>query len=181
MESLEGQLLIASPALTDENFARAVVAIAHHDADGALGIVLNRPSATTVAEAVPELEPLTDEHEVVYFGGPVHHEAIVVLAEFRDPGQAAYLVSDRIGLVSDRMGIAGLEDASSRCRVYAGYAGWGPGQLESELEREDWILEPVHPDDVFAMTPDHLWSGVLERKGGRYRLLATCPEDPSLN
>lgn len=181
MDSLEGQLLIASPALTDENFSRAVVAIAHHDADGALGIVLNRPSATTVVEAVPELEPLIDEQEVVYFGGPVHHEAIVVLAEFRDPGQAAYLVSDRIGLVSDRMGIAGLQDASSRCRVYAGYAGWGPGQLESELERDDWIIDPVHPDDVFVPTPDELWSVVLERKGGRYRLLARYPDDPSLN
>ena len=181
MGTLEGQLLIASPALTDEHFARAVVAIAHHDDDGALGIVLNRPSATTVAEAVPELEAIAHTEEVVHFGGPVHHEAIVVLAEFRDPADAAYLVSDRIGLVSARMGIAGLQTASRRCRVYAGYAGWGPGQLEDELEREDWIVDSVHPDDVFSDDPDGLWASVLNRKGGAYRLLARYPEDPSLN
>lgn len=181
METLEGQLLIASPALHDENFVRTVVAVAHHDDDGALGIVLNRPSATTVAEAVPELHDVLAPGQLVHFGGPVHHDAIVVLAEFRDPSDAAYLVSDRIGLVSDRMGIGGLSDAAGRCRVYAGYAGWGPGQLESELERDDWILDTVHADDVFAEDPDQLWSSVLERKGGNFRLLARYPEDPSLN
>jgi putative transcriptional regulator len=181
MEPLEGRLLIASPTLTDENFARTVVAIAHHDDDGALGIVLNRPSATTVVEAVPELDGLLEEEQMVHFGGPVHHQAIVVLAEFRDPKDAAYLVSDRIGLVSDRMGISGLQDAAARCRVYAGYAGWGPGQLESELDRDDWILDSVHADDVFTPDPDHLWSAVLDRKGGDYRLLARYPDDPSMN
>jgi putative transcriptional regulator len=160
---------------------RTVVAIAHHDDDGALGIVLNRPSGTTVVEAVPELDGLLENEQLVHFGGPVHSEAIVVLAEFRDPKEAAYLVSDRIGLVSDRMGISGLRAAAGRCRVYAGYAGWGPGQLEEELEREDWILEPVHADDVFSETPDDLWSAVLDRKGGNYRLVARMPEDPSLN
>jgi len=181
MGTLEGQLLIAAPGLQDENFARTVIAVAHHDGDGALGIVLNRPSATTVVEAVPELEGLLPEQQVVHFGGPVHHEAIVVLAEFRDPALAAYLVSERIGLVSDRVGIGGLHAAAHRCRVYAGYAGWGPGQLESELEREDWILDVVHADDVFAENPDALWSAVLERKGGDYRLLARYPDDPNLN
>ena len=181
METLEGRLLIASPALTDEHFVRTVVAVAHHDDDGALGIVLNRPSGTTVVEAVPELDGLLENEQVVHFGGPVHHEAIVVLAEFRNPKDAAYLVSDRIGLVSDRMGITGLQDAAARCRVYAGYAGWGPGQLEHELERDDWILDTVHPDDVFSVDPDHLWATVLDRKGGDYRLLARYPEDPTLN
>ncbi|HMS73545.1 MAG TPA: YqgE/AlgH family protein [Baekduia sp.] len=181
METLEGQLLIASPGLTDDNFVRTVVAVAHHDDDGALGIVLNRPSATAVTEAVPELEGVMDPGQLVHFGGPVHHEAIVVLAEFNDPADAAYLVSDRIGLVSDRMGIGGLQQAAGRCRVYAGYAGWGPGQLESELEREDWIVDTVHPDDVFSEDPDHLWASVLDRKGGNFRLLARFPDDPSLN
>lgn len=181
MDTLEGQLLIATPGLRDENFARTVVAIAHHDGDGALGIVLNRPSATAVVDAVPELEGVLAGEQVVHFGGPVHHDAIVVLAEFRDPTLAAYLVSERIGLVSDRTGIDGLRAAADRCRVYAGYAGWGPGQLESELEREDWILDVVHADDVFADEPDELWAHVLDRKGGEYRLLARYPDDPNLN
>ncbi len=181
MDSLEGQLLVASPALADPNFARTVVAIANHDAEGALGIILNRPSDTEVAEAVPELVDVVDGDEVVFVGGPVQGEAIVVLAEFADPGEAAYLVVGGIGLVSDRTGLERLDEATERRRVFAGYAGWGPGQLGAELEREDWIVEPARPEDVFCEEPWSLWAQVLERKGGRFRLLARMPEDPSLN
>lgn len=181
MDSLEGHLLVASPALEDPNFARTVVAIANHDADGALGIILNRPSDTEVAEAVPELADVIDADEVVFVGGPVQADAIVVLAEFVDPSAAAYLVVDDIGLVSDRTGLEHLDEATERRRVFAGYAGWGPGQLEAELEREDWIVAPALAEDVFSEEPATLWARVLERKGGRFRLLARMPEDPSLN
>jgi putative transcriptional regulator len=181
MGSLHGQLLVASPAMSDPNFARTVIAIANHDEDGALGIVLNRPSDTEVVEAVPELEGVVDDDEVVFVGGPVQPGSIVVLAEFEDPAEAAYLVVDGIGLVSDRTGLDRLGTATARRRVYAGYAGWGPGQLEAELEREDWILEPVLPEDVFDEEPAALWSRVLQRKGGQFRLLARMPLDPSVN
>src|SRR3954454_6409190 len=179
--SRHGQLLGASPAMTDPNFLRPVVAIANHDEDGALGIVLNRPSDTEVVEAVPELEDVFDSDEVVFVGGPVQPASIVVLAEFDDPAEAAYLVVDAIGLVSDRTGLDRLEIATARRRVYAGYTGWGPGQLEAELEREDWIVEPAQPQDVFDDDPLDLWTRVLERKGGQFRLLARMPIDPSVN
>src|SRR3954447_21730739 len=139
MGNLEGQLLVASPAMSDPNFARTVVAIANHDEEGALGIVLNRPSDTEVVEAVPELEGVVDDDDVVFVGGPVQPASIVVLAEFQDPGEAAYLVVDGIGLVSDRTGLERLDVATARRRVYAGYTGWGPGHLEAELEREGSI------------------------------------------
>jgi len=181
MASLHGQLLVASPTMGDPNFARTVVAIANHDEDGALGIVLNRPSETEVVEAVPELEDVVDADEVVFVGGPVQPASIVVLAEFEDPGEAAYLVVDGIGLVSDRTGLDRLGVATARRRVFAGYTGWGPGQLEAELEREDWILEPVRPDDVFDEDPGDLWGRGLARKGGQFRLLARMPVDPSVN
>jgi putative transcriptional regulator len=181
MASLAGQLLIASPALLDPNFARAVVAIANHDDDGALGVVLNRPSDTEVTEAVPDLAELVDDGEVVHVGGPVQPASIVVLAEFDDPTDAAYLVTGRVGLVSDRTGIERLGDVTARRRVYAGYAGWGPGQLEAELEREDWILEDATSADLFAEDPLELWQQVLDRKGGQFRLLARMPLDPSTN
>jgi putative transcriptional regulator len=178
---LQGQLLVASPTLTDPNFARAVVAIANHDEDGALGIVLNRPSDTEVVEAVPELEDVVDGDEVVFVGGPVQPASIVVLAEFEDPAEAAFLVVGGIGLVSERTGLERLGTVTARRRVFAGYAGWGPGQLEAELEREDWIVEPALPEDVFAEDPMDLWGHVLDRKGGQFRLLARMPPDPTVN
>jgi putative transcriptional regulator len=181
MGFLHGQLLVASPAMADPNFARSVIAIANHDEDGALGIILNRPSETEVVEAVPELEGVIDDDEVVFVGGPVQPASIVVLAEFEDPAEAAFLVVDGIGLVSDRTGLDRLGVATARRRVFAGYAGWGPGQLEQELEREDWILEAVQPQDVFDEEPGALWGRVLARKGGQFRLLARMPLDPSVN
>jgi putative transcriptional regulator len=181
MGFLHGQLLVASPAMADPNFARSVIAIANHDEDGALGIILNRPSETEVVEAVPELEGVVDDDEVVFVGGPVQPASIVVLAEFEDPAEAAFLVVGGIGLVSDRTGLERLGVATARRRVFAGYAGWGPGQLEQELEREDWILEAVQPQDVFDEEPGALWGRVLARKGGQFRLLARMPPDPSVN
>jgi putative transcriptional regulator len=179
--SLQGQLLVASPALADPNFARAVVAIANHDEDGALGIVLNRPSETEVVDAVPELDGVVGDDEIVFVGGPVQPASIVVLAEFEDPAEAAFLVVGSIGLVSDRTGLERLDEATERRRIFAGYAGWGPGQLEAEIEREDWIVEPALPGDVFAPDPLELWGRVLDRKGGQFRLLARMPVDPTVN
>jgi putative transcriptional regulator len=158
-----------------------VVAIANHDDEGALGVVLNRPSETEVAEAVPELADIVETDEVVYVGGPVQPGAIVVLAEFEAPDEAAFLVTGAVGLVSDRTSIERLPDVTVRRRVFAGYAGWGPGQLETEVEREDWILEPARPADVFSEDADELWGVVLERKGGQYALVARMPVDPSVN
>jgi putative transcriptional regulator len=181
MDSLQGQLVVASPTMSDPNFARTVVAIANHDADGALGIVLNRPSETEVVDAVPELDGIVDTEDVVFVGGPVQPASIVVVAEFEDPGEAAFLVVEGIGLVSDRTGLDRLGTATARRRIYAGYTGWGPGQLEAELEREDWIVEPAQPEDVFDDEPADLWGRVLSRKGGQFRLLARMPIDPTVN
>lgn len=160
---------------------RTVVLIGMHGAEGALGLVLNRPSTSAVATAVPELEAMVEGEEPVYVGGPVQSSSIVMLAEFLDPEPAGLLVLGRIGLPAPDAGLEELLAATSRRRVYAGYAGWGEGQLDAEVERGDWIAHDPVPEDVFCEHPDQLWSDVLTRKGGRYALLARMPLDPSLN
>jgi putative transcriptional regulator len=180
-ESLTGQLLLASPALRDPNFARTVVLIGVHSEEGAMGVVLNRPSAVTVGEAVPQLEPALDEHEPVYIGGPVQPGSIVLLAEFLDPAPAGLLVLGRIGFPAPDADIEELTRATARGRVFAGYAGWGEGQLDAELEQGDWIVQAAEPQDVFSEDPEDLWGEVLTRKGGSYALIARMPKDPSVN
>ena len=179
--SLAGRLLLASTTLEDPNFARAVVLIGMHDGDGALGLILNRPSQTTVGEAVPALEELAGGGEAVFVGGPVQPGVVVMLAEFVDPSLAALLVLGRIGVPAPDADLGDLGPATIRRRVYAGYAGWGAGQLDAEIERGDWITGDALPDDVFCPAPERLWSDALTRKGGRYALLARMPLDPSLN
>ncbi|HEY0517309.1 MAG TPA: YqgE/AlgH family protein [Solirubrobacteraceae bacterium] len=178
---LAGRLLLASTTLQDPNFTRSVVLIGMHTEEGALGLVLNRPSSATVMEAVPQLGALVDEEDPVYVGGPVQPGAIVVLAEFVDPAAAGVLVAGRIGLPGPDVPLEQLGEATERRRVFAGYAGWGEGQLDAEVEAGDWIPHDPEPNDVFTQVPAQLWSSVLTRKGGRYALLARMPLDPSLN
>jgi putative transcriptional regulator len=180
-ESLCGQLLLASPALMDPNFRRAVILVSVHSEEGAMGVVLNRPSQVTVSDAVPQLEQTVAEQEHVYVGGPVQPSSIVFLAEFLDPTPAGLLVLGRIGFPAPDAGIDELTEATARRRVFAGYAGWGEGQLDAELDQGDWIAHNATPDDVFCEAPEDLWSNVLTRMGGSYALIARMPSDPSVN
>ena len=180
MRSLRGQLLIAGPSLVDPNFWRTVVLVGEHSDEGALGVVLNRPSETSVGEAVPELADLAGEMGTVHVGGPVQSSAVVVLADFANPEEAGSLVLDSIGFLSTEVDPDSLGELR-RARVYVGYAGWGPGQLDGELEEGSWIVEPALAEDVFTSDPDALWSTVLRRKGGPFSVLASMPPDPSLN
>jgi putative transcriptional regulator len=181
LSSCRGQLLIAGPGLLDPNFWRTVVLIVEHTDEGALGLVLNRPSETTVGDAVPQLKNLIDPDNLVYIGGPVQPSAVIVLADFETPADAALISFDDVGV----LGIApDSEDASTTvrsARAFVGHAGWGPGQLDDELERGDWIVEPATHADAFSDRPSELWSSVLTRKGGSYALVARMPTDPSVN
>ncbi len=180
MDSARGHLLIAGPGLVDPNFWRTVVLIVEHSDEGALGLVLNRPSETTVGEAVTELEQLLDPDDSLYVGGPVQPSALIVLAEFDQPDEAALIAFEDIGVLAN-----GAQDDPSfsvrRGRAFVGHAGWGPGQLDDEVERGDWILEPARREDAFTGQPLDLWSAVLTRKGGSYALVARMPPDPSVN
>jgi putative transcriptional regulator len=179
VESLRGHLLVAAPTLVDPHFVRTVVLIAEHTADGAMGVVLNRPSEATVGEVVPDLSALVDEDETVFAGGPVEDGGVMVLAEFDDPEDAALPVDGDLGFVALDSDVQEL--AAGRARAFAGHAGWGPGQLDAELAEEAWFVAPFEREDAFADDPEELWSRALLRKGGPYALVARMPEDPSLN
>lgn len=146
-----------------------------------MGVVLNRPAGMTVGDAAPDLEPLVGSEAPIFTGGPVQPTAGVVLAEL-EPGEGqGPVIFDGIALLPGLDQLAEALPAARRTRVFAGYAGWGPGQLEDEIEREDWIRERARPEDVFSEAPERLWSAVLTRKGGEYALVARMPEDPSQN
>ncbi len=172
-EPLSGQLLIASPSMPDY-FRRSVVLVVEHNDEGAFGLILNRPSESTVGEVVPELAELIGPEHVLHVGGPVQPNAVTAIAEHADPAEATKLIAGSVGMVDlDR------PPELLRMRVFAGYAGWGPGQLDGEMEAEAWIPEAVHPDDPFV--EGDLWAVVLGRKGGEFTLLARMPLDPSTN
>src|SRR5439155_4584609 len=137
-KSLRGKLLIASPTLVDPNFARTVVFITEHNEEGAMGIVLNRPSDTSVESVVEELAEIAGG-EPIYVGGPVQPEALVLLAEFANLEAAAWIVVADVGLASADVDLDELAASVRRGRVYAGYSGWGAGQLEAEMEIDSWI------------------------------------------
>jgi putative transcriptional regulator len=180
MEFLKGQLLVSSAGLHDPSFRHTVVLVGEHTEDGALGVVLNRPLDLTIAEGVPELASLVGGEEVLFEGGPVRPTSPVLVAEFTHPELADLLVFGKVGfLVGDvspdvRPGIV-------RSRLFAGYSGWGPGQLEAEMAEGSWILERAREDDVFTEAPELLWSRILRRKGPQYEQMSKVPFDPRMN
>jgi putative transcriptional regulator len=173
--------LIAGATLPDPNFARTVVLICEHTDDGALGLVLNRPGSLVIGETAAELTVLAGDDAVIDIGGPVQPDALLVLGEFDDASHAGMLVIESVGLMGDASEIDDLVDVTRRVRVFAGYAGWGPGQLDAELARDDWFVAPAGVDDIFDPDADELWRRVLERKGGHFALVARMPIDPSVN
>ena len=178
--SLRGHLLVAAPGLLDPNFRRSVVLLTEHDEEAAMGVVLNRRLEIAVAEAVPALAGLVEDGALLHQGGPVQASSVLALADFREPSLSAGLAFGSIGYLRGDEDPAALVGDVTAVRVFSGYSGWGPGQLEAELAEEAWITVVAEADDVFGDS-DGLWRRALERKGGHYRLVARMPDDPSLN
>lgn len=182
MASLSGQLLVAGPTLVDPNFQRTVVLVCEHDEEGAMGLVLNRPSPILAEQAIPELRGALTTDDCLWIGGPVQSTSVVVLADFVDDGEEEGMpVSGQVGLVLPGSDLDAVAATVNRARAFLGYAGWGGGQLDGEVERDDWIITDFETADAFTDDPDALWKHVLNRKGGAYAFLSTMPADPSLN
>jgi putative transcriptional regulator len=165
----------------EPNFRRTVVLVAEHDEEGALGLVLNRPLETEVSEGAPDLVELVPDGDRVHWGGPVQPSGGLVLVDFDDPELAGHLVLGSVGLPGADTESEELLAVARRARVFAGHAGWGPGQLDSELEADGWIVLPAEKEDVFSEDAESLWTVVLERAGGEYALVARMPPDPRMN
>ena len=177
---LTGRLLLSNATLFDPNFRRTVVLIGHHDEDGAVGVVLNRPLGLPVDTAVPPLSDLVAIGDELFEGGPVQPDAAVVIAEFSDPTRASIVAFGSIGFLPDEMDTED-RDAIVRARIFAGYSGWGPGQLEDELAEDAWLVTEATDEDVFTPEPERLWERVVRRLGPGYAILQTMPIDPSAN
>ena len=180
---VKGKLLVATPELEDPNFFRTVVLVLDHTEDGALGVVLNRPSVAVLADPLPEWAPLAPEPAVVFVGGPVQPEAAIGLGRRAGPGDF-----DGFAELFGELGTVDLErppDAVAppvdRVRVFAGYSGWGPGQLEDELAADGWFVVDADGADPWSETPSSMWRNVLRRQRGQLRVFADFPLDPESN
>lgn len=182
-----GQLLVATPRLLDPNFERSVVLLLDHDESGSLGVVLNRPSPVPVGEILQGWQDLVAEPGVLFHGGPVGTDSALAVAAIpvgQDPAE------DPVGFrrLFDDTGIVDLDTptellsaAISRLRIFAGYAGWGNGQLVSEVEEGSWYVVPLERGDVFGSDSDGLWARVLRRQPGELAWVSTRPVDPTQN
>lgn len=185
---LSGQLLVADTTLQDPNFSRTAVYIINHDAEGAMGVVVNRPSSTVLGDAIAELASTPWNEEIVYVGGPVQQYFVFVLHSGLPGGEksdaaieaaAGVIFEPDFSVVHRHLKDQAIPGLKSRFLV--GYAGWGPGQLESELERNDWLVIPATPELVFGRDPLGVWNSALRKKGGIYWLAAETGFKPSLN
>jgi len=184
MESLVGHLLVATPGLRDPNFERTVVLLVAHEEGGALGVVLNRATEVPVGEVLGGWGGLASEPAVVFEGGPVQPEAAICLARAKSSAVDARgfsRVDGAIGTVDLSADPDAFRDALAEVRVFAGYAGWSPGQLEEEIASGSWFTFKALPSDAFTERPDDLWPMVLRRQGGMYAAVAIHPSDPTLN
>jgi len=182
-ESVRGRLLVATPTLYDPNFFRTVLLVLEHSDDGALGVVLNRPSETVVGETLPDWSPLASDPNVVFVGGPVSPEAAIGLARAgtSDDTDGWAPLFGPLGTIDLGRNPVDLPVEVQTLRVFAGYAGWSGGQLDSELDAGGWFVLDAAPDDVFTSETDALWASVLRRQGGRLAMFATAPPHPSVN
>lgn len=182
MNSTAGRLLVASPLLGDPNFERSVVLMLEHDETSALGLVLNNPTHTDVGEMLPQWAPLASRPEKFFLGGPVSPESVICLgASIGGDHETFHHVVGNVGTVDLNLSIDELGLELTHIRVFAGYSGWGPRQLEAELAVDAWFVVDADPHDAFMSDPDELWSMVLRRQKGPMAWLANYPHDPRMN
>ena len=180
---LQGKLLLDSGQLGGSFFQRTVLLVCKHDAEGAFGLVLNRSVGKTVGDLIIADLPEPLKAAPLYLGGPVQPGALSYLHTDSFIPEADVLPNLALGhSLDDLLEIGEAFSATKKVRMFAGYAGWSPGQLESEMKRKSWITFPASVELVFETPPEQLWQKVLQSKGGwKNKLLSQMPEDLSWN
>ncbi|HEX8346143.1 MAG TPA: YqgE/AlgH family protein [Actinoplanes sp.] len=185
MESMTGRILVATPTLKDPNFDRTVVLLVAHEPGGALGVVLNRATEVPVADVLGNWGDLAGDPAVLFEGGPVQPESAICLARMRPESKRRvsgfHQVAGALGTVDLSADPDRLRDSVAGIRVFAGYSGWSPGQLEDEVSTGSWFVFDALPGDPFVSRPDDLWPMVLRRQGDILAAVAHFPPDVSLN
>lgn len=185
-EAKRGVFLVADPKLADHNFKETVVLITHHGPGGTLGIVINRPTDRRLSALLPDLNALKDRTDLLYIGGPVQHGVLVMLVQSREAPAEAQPVTGEIYLSQDLSFLTEIVERGrpgEAFRIYAGYAGWAPGQLQGELNRGDWRIVRVETDAVFRWEFAKTWPEMLRRsnvqiiRGDRFEPSTRIPAD----
>ncbi|MFQ5380983.1 MAG: YqgE/AlgH family protein [Dehalococcoidia bacterium] len=179
-----GKLLVATPAITDPNFSRTVLLLCTHNEEGAFGLVLNRPMTDLkVVDQLPIWSEQVAAPAVFFRGGPVEPAAGLALGRWETvPALPDWSpVLERVAMLNISESPEEVPGRLAECRIYAGYAGWGAGQLEGEIEGGGWFVVEADPGDIFASDPDGLWRAVLSRQTGEMRLYSYFPADPRAN
>jgi putative transcriptional regulator len=182
-ESLKGKLLVAAPMMHEPTFARTVISVLEHGDEGALGVVINRPGEASLDEVVPPVAELASRPAVLFSGGPVEPQAAIALGVVgMGAAQEGWRpVVHPVVTVDLDVDPTLLATTLRELRVFAGYAGWTAGQLESEIAHGAWYVVESLPLDAFDAAPDRLWSAVLRRQPWPLSAVATCPIDPTMN
>jgi putative transcriptional regulator len=173
MRSLRGHLLVAAPSLLDPNFFRSVILVLEHTDEGALGLVLNRPTDLPVSDALPPWASTVSDPAVVFVGGPVAPGTAIGIGRNVD-----------VAPVVGAFGMVDLDEDPHEwrdVRLFSGYSGWGPSQLEAELDEDAWFVLDSRPEDVATHDALDLWPNVLARQRGPLALLARYPDEPAFN
>lgn len=183
-EFFPGRLLVATPQIEDGPFRRAVVLVLHHDEGGAQGVVLNRPLEAEIDSVLPGWQAVTTLPQTLFEGGPVELNSAIGLATV--PGDNPEPMGVKplfrgLGLVDLDASPNLVAPEVAGMRIFAGYAGWSPSQLEEEVRRGDWYVVDYEARDAFTAYPDGLWSEVLGRQIDNLKLVALFPDDPSMN
>lgn len=180
---MRGRLVVSQPTLKDPNFDRTVVLLLEHGEEGAIGLVLNRPSVAEIAEALPEWAAKAASPPMVFVGGPVIEEgAAICLARCAaDENDSWKPVMNGIGTLDVNLSPGEIGVKVEEIRLFAGYSGWSKGQLEVEIALGGWFVLPARPADVFTADPEGLWKAVLGRQGGMLSWMATFPPDVHMN